>query len=54
MIDKFVPDMAAALSGIADGAVILLPGFGNGMATTLLQGLIGHDARDMTLVANSG
>jgi len=54
MIDKFVPDMKAALAGIADGAVILLPGFGNGMPTTLLQGLIEHDASDMTLVANSG
>jgi 3-oxoadipate CoA-transferase alpha subunit len=54
MIDKFVPDMKAALAGIADGAVVLLPGFGNGMATTLLQGLVEHDARGMTLVANSG
>ncbi|HVZ09526.1 3-oxoacid CoA-transferase subunit A [Rhodopila sp.] len=54
MIDKFVPDMAAALSGIQDGAVVLVPGFGNGMADTLLQGLVAQDARDMTLVANSG
>ena len=54
MIDKFVPDMATALAGIADGSVILLPGFGNGMASALLQGLIATDARNMTLVANSG
>jgi 3-oxoadipate CoA-transferase, alpha subunit len=54
MIDKFVSDMAAALSGIADGAVVLVPGFGNGMADTLLKGLIDHDVRDLTLVANSG
>jgi 3-oxoadipate CoA-transferase alpha subunit len=54
MIDKFVPDMATALAGIADGSVILLPGFGNGMADALLQGLIATDARNMTLVANSG
>jgi 3-oxoadipate CoA-transferase alpha subunit len=54
MIDKFVPDMATALAGIADGAVILVPGFGNGMADTLLKGLLDQDARDLTLVANSG
>ena len=54
MIDKFVPDMATALAGIADGAVILLPGFGNGMANDLLQGLLATDARNMILVANAG
>jgi len=54
MIDKFVPDVAAALNGIADGAVILLPGFGNGMPETLLVGLIAQGARDLTLVANAG
>jgi 3-oxoadipate CoA-transferase alpha subunit len=54
MIDKFVPDVAAALAGIVDGAVILLPGFGNGMPETLLKGLIVQGARDLTLVVNSG
>ena len=54
MIDKFVPDVAAALAGIADGAVVLLPGFGNGMPETLLNGLIASGARDLTLVVNSG
>ena len=54
MIDKFVPDMATALSGIADGAVVLLPGFGNGMAETLVKGLIEQGARDLTLVSNAG
>jgi len=54
MIDKFVPDMPTAMAGIADGAVILLPGFGNGMPETLVQGLIAQAARDLTLVANSG
>jgi 3-oxoadipate CoA-transferase alpha subunit len=54
MIDKFVPDVAAALAGIEDGAVILLPGFGNGMPETLANGLIAQGARDLTLVANSG
>lgn len=54
MIDKFVPDVAAALAGIADGAVVLLPGFGNGMPEALVEGLIAQGARDLTLVANSG
>ena len=54
MIDKFVPDVAAALAGIADGAVILLPGFGNGMPETLVKGLIAQGARNLTLVVNSG
>jgi 3-oxoadipate CoA-transferase alpha subunit len=54
MIDKFVPDVATALAGIADGSVILMPGFGNGMPETLLEGLIAQGAKDLTLVVNSG
>jgi 3-oxoadipate CoA-transferase alpha subunit len=54
MIDKFVPDVTAALAGIADGSVILLAGFANGMPDTLAAGLIAQGARDLTLVANSG
>lgn len=54
MIDKFVPDMTAALAGVADGSVVLLPGFGNGMPETLAKALIEQGARDLTLVVNSG
>jgi 3-oxoadipate CoA-transferase, alpha subunit len=54
MIDKFVPDVTAALAGIADGSVVLLAGFANGMPEALAQGLIDQGARDLTLVANSG
>ncbi|HQT76311.1 MAG: 3-oxoadipate CoA-transferase [Rhodospirillales bacterium 20-64-7] len=54
MIDKFVADVPAALAGIADGAVVLLPGFGNGTPETLVEGLIAQGATDLTLVANSG
>jgi acyl CoA:acetate/3-ketoacid CoA transferase alpha subunit len=53
MIDKFVPDVAAALAGIADGAVILLPGFGNGMPETLVKGLIAQGARWRTPAAGT-
>ena len=54
MIDKFVPDVAAALAGIADGSVVLLAGFANGMPETLAEGLMTQGARDLTLVVNSG
>jgi 3-oxoadipate CoA-transferase, alpha subunit len=54
MIDKFVPDVAAALAGIEDGAVVLLAGFANGMPETLMAGLVAQGARDLTLVANAG
>ena len=54
MIDKFVADVAAALAGIPDGAVVLLPGFGNGMPEALAAGLVTQGARDLTLVVNSG
>ena len=54
MIDKFVADVAAALAGIQDGAVVLLPGFGNGMPEALAAGLVTQGARDLTLVVNSG
>jgi 3-oxoadipate CoA-transferase alpha subunit len=54
MIDKLVPDVAAALAGIEDGSVILLAGFANGMPETLMEGLVGQGAQDLTLVANAG
>ena len=54
MIDKFVADVAAALAGIQDGAVVLLPGFGNGMPEALAAGLVTQGSRDLTLVVNSG
>lgn len=54
MIDKFVPDVASALADIADGSVILLPGFSNGVPDTLVEGLLDQGAKDLTLVVNSG
>ena len=54
MINKFVPDMAAALAGIADGSVVLLAGFANGMPEALVQGLVAQGARELTLVVNAG
>ncbi|MGH7044596.1 MAG: CoA-transferase, partial [Acetobacteraceae bacterium] len=51
MIDKFVRSAAEALDGVADGATVLLAGFGDvGMATALLDGLIEQGAKDLVLV----
>ena len=40
MIDKIVPDVQAALAGIADGATIMIGGFGGaGQPAELIDGL---------------
>jgi 3-oxoadipate CoA-transferase alpha subunit len=54
MIDKFVPDMAAALAGIADGSIVLVAGFATGLPEALMQGLVEQGATDLTLVLNAG
>ena len=54
MIDKTVRSMADAMAGIKDGCVILLGGFGAvGQPDILLDGLIEHGARNLTIVANN-
>ena len=54
MIDKRIYNLEAALSGIKDGATILVSGFGNaGSPIQLLEGLIDQGARDLTIVANN-
>jgi 3-oxoadipate CoA-transferase alpha subunit len=54
MIDKIVTSMAAALDGIADGATVLVGGFGSvGQPSALIDGLIEQGARDLTIVANN-
>jgi 3-oxoadipate CoA-transferase alpha subunit len=54
MIDKRVRSMAEAMSGIADGAVVLLGGFGAvGQPNALIDGLIEHGAKDLVVVANN-
>jgi 3-oxoadipate CoA-transferase alpha subunit len=54
MIDKTVRSMAEAMAGIKDGCVILLGGFGAvGQPDILLDGLIEHGARNLTIVANN-
>ena len=54
MINKVVDSIDAAVSGIHDGATILVGGFGNaGMPSELVDGLIRQGARDLTVVSNN-
>lgn len=54
MIDKFVRSVAEALEGVADGATVLVGGFGAvGQPDALIDGLIEQGAADLTIVANN-
>jgi 3-oxoadipate CoA-transferase, alpha subunit len=54
MINKIVQSMAEAMAGIRDGAVVLVGGFGSiGQPNALIDGLIEHGAKDLTVVANN-
>ncbi len=54
MIDKRVQTMANAMAGIADGATVLIGGFGAvGQPNALIEGLIEQGACDLVCVANN-
>lgn len=54
MLDKSLPSIADAVSGIRDGAVVMIGGFGTaGMPEQLIDGLIDHGARDLTIINNN-
>jgi 3-oxoadipate CoA-transferase, alpha subunit len=54
MINKIVPSMVEAMAGIRDGAVVLLGGFGSiGQPNALIDGLIEHGAKELTVVSNN-
>jgi 3-oxoadipate CoA-transferase, alpha subunit len=54
MIDKFVASVAEAVSDVPDGATIMMGGFGQaGMPAELIDALIAHGARDLTIVNNN-
>ena len=54
MINKQVPDIAAALEGIRDGATILSAGFGAvGAPDELRDGLLTKGVRDLVVVSNN-
>jgi len=54
MIDKSLETAAAAVSEIQDGATVMIGGFGTaGMPDQLIDALIDHGARDLTIVNNN-
>ena len=54
MIDKQVPDAAAAVAGIPDGATVMIGGFGRaGQPVELIDALIASGARELTIVNNN-
>jgi 3-oxoadipate CoA-transferase, alpha subunit len=54
MINKIVRDMTEAMTGIRDGAVVLIGGFGSiGQPNALIEGLIAQGAKHLTVVANN-
>src|SRR3954464_12739615 len=54
MIDKVVATAEAALADVPDGATVMIGGFGNaGMPMQLIDALIAHGARDLTIVNNN-
>src|SRR5262249_13815569 len=54
MINKIVQSMTQAMADIGDGAVVLLGGFGSiGQPNALIDGLIEHGAKDLTIVSNN-
>jgi 3-oxoadipate CoA-transferase alpha subunit len=54
MINKIVQSMAQAMADLRDGAVVLLGGFGSiGQPNALIDGLIEHGAKDLTVVSNN-
>jgi 3-oxoadipate CoA-transferase alpha subunit len=54
MINKLFPSAAAALQGVRDGATVLIGGFGGaGQPNELIDALIEHGARDLTIVNNN-
>jgi 3-oxoadipate CoA-transferase alpha subunit len=54
MIDKLGQSMADAMAGIRDGSVVLVGGFGSiGQPNALIDGLIEHGVKDLTVVSNN-
>lgn len=54
MVNKLTASIVEALSDVADGAIILVGGFGTaGVPNELINGLIVQGARDLTVVNNN-
>jgi 3-oxoadipate CoA-transferase alpha subunit len=54
MIDKIATNVAEAIGPVADGATVLIGGFGTaGIPNELIDGLIAQGAKELTLVNNN-
>jgi 3-oxoadipate CoA-transferase alpha subunit len=54
LINKIANSISEALSGVRDGATVLIGGFGTaGIPTELIDGLLAHGARNLTVVNNN-
>jgi 3-oxoadipate CoA-transferase alpha subunit len=54
MIDKTCASLERAVADIHDGATVMIGGFGNaGMPSALIDALIAHGARELTIVNNN-
>ena len=54
MINKVVECVAAAVADTRDGATVMISGFGGaGMPNALIDALVDHGARDLTIVNNN-
>ena len=54
MINKTVPTAHDAVADVADGATVMIGGFGRaGQPIELIDALIAHGARDLTVVSNN-
>jgi 3-oxoadipate CoA-transferase, alpha subunit len=54
MIDKIFPSAEAALADVADGATVMIGGFGTaGLPNELTDALLAQGARDLTIVNNN-
>jgi 3-oxoadipate CoA-transferase alpha subunit len=54
VIDKISESLEAAVADVQDGATVMIGGFGNaGMPSALIDALLAHGARDLTIVNNN-
>jgi 3-oxoadipate CoA-transferase alpha subunit len=54
VIDKVAASAAEALAGLRDGMTVMVGGFGNvGVAHGLIQAVVEHGARDLTIISNN-
>jgi 3-oxoadipate CoA-transferase alpha subunit len=54
VIDKISESLEAAVADVQDGATVMIGGFGNaGMPSALIDALLAHGARNLTIVNNN-